>query len=183
MCDTGYSVKRLVDDLRDLRDRGGPEPAMLEEASELVKRLVLMKHNWLRGYMGAPGEGNAVGIHKLHEEPDHTLAVFVIARPAGDETPAHDHRTWAVIAGLQGREMQRWWTRRDDGSIAQGDEEPIEPGVIIAMGADAIHSVRNDSSDTAVTLHVYGVDPEYTGRRDDDTGRSASAPDRAGQGA
>ena len=42
MCDTGYSVKQLAEDLRDLKARGEPEPVLLEEVSERVKRLLLM---------------------------------------------------------------------------------------------------------------------------------------------
>ena len=54
MCDTGYTPRDLVADLRDLKARGVPEAEMLEEVSAMVKRLLLMKHNWLRGSMQVP---------------------------------------------------------------------------------------------------------------------------------
>ena len=187
MCDTGYSVKRLVDDLRELKSLGGPEPAMLEEARERVKRLLLMKHNWLRGYMCAPSEDSAsVGIYKLHEEDDHTLAIFVVTWMPGEETPPHDHRTWAVIAGLEGHETQHWWKRIDDGSkpgyaeVVRAGHERVDANVIIAMPSDAIHSLHNDSGGRSVTLHVYGMNVDYTDRYQYDPVKRTATPYRFG---
>jgi quercetin dioxygenase-like cupin family protein len=138
MCDTGYSVKRLAEDLSELRSRGEPEPAILGEARELVKRLVLMKHNWLRSSMSAPG------MHRLHE------AIFVVALAPREETPPRDPGTWTVIAGLEGKATLH----------TPGGEEILVPGTIVAIPSGAIHRARNDSDAVAVALHVYGTDPD-----------------------
>ena len=137
---------------------------MLEEVCERVKRLLLMKHNWLRSSMCKPGEGDdRVGIYKLHAEPDNSLAVFVVTRPPGDETSPHDHGTWTVIAGLDGWETQHRWKRLDDGSLARDRSERIDTQSIVGLESRAIHSIQNDSGAIAVTLNVYGVDPAYAG--------------------
>ena len=65
MCDTGYSVRDLVADLRDMKARGADESRMLREAPDLVKRLVLMKHNWLRSYMYEPNRATERGLIQL----------------------------------------------------------------------------------------------------------------------
>jgi predicted metal-dependent enzyme (double-stranded beta helix superfamily) len=178
VCDTGYSVKRLVEDLLELRARGEPETVLLEEARELVKRLVLMKHNWLRSSMYALGEPpSEAGFYKLHEEADHSLAIVVVTWPPGEETPPHDHGTWSVIAGLQGHETQHRWKRLDDGSkpgyaeLLRDGSERIDTSTIVTLDSNAIHSVHNDSGAPSVTLHVYGMNVEYTGRRKYDPGR------------
>lgn len=166
MCDTGYSVKRLVEDLRELKARGEPEPVMLEEVRELVKRLMLMKHNWLRGSMRVPSaDPSSPGVYRLHEEPDHSLSVFVHTWAPGEETRPHNHGTWAVIGGLEGWETQHRWKLLDDGSVVRDRSERVDERTIVALDSQAIHSVHNDSGAVSVTLHVYGVDPEYTGRR------------------
>ena len=54
MCDTGYSIKRLVADLRELRHRSTTETQMLEVVPDLARRMVLSKHTWLRPAMCAP---------------------------------------------------------------------------------------------------------------------------------
>ena len=37
------------------------------------------------------------GVHLLHEEPNHDLAVFVISWLPGRGTTPHNHKTWAVV--------------------------------------------------------------------------------------
>lgn len=161
MCDTGYSVKRLGYDLREIAGRGEPEAALLDEVRERVKRLLLMKHNWLRSSMCKPGEDAAsAGAYLLHEEPDHSLAVFVVTWAPGKETPPHEHGTWAIIGGLEGWETQHRWKRVGSELVREGSER-IDAKTIVALGSDAIHSVHNDSGANSVTLHVYGVNPDY----------------------
>jgi predicted metal-dependent enzyme (double-stranded beta helix superfamily) len=187
MCDTGYSVKRLVEDLRLLKARGGPEPALLEEVQECVKRLMLMKHNWLRSSMTMPSEEpQSAGVFQLHEEPDHSLAIFVVTWMPGEETPAHDHGTWAVVGGLEGWETQHRWKRLDDGSkpgyaeVVRDRSERIDTRTVAALDSKAIHSVQNDSGAKSVSLHVYGMHVDYTVRSQFDPARKTSAPYRLG---
>ena len=176
MCDTGYSVKRLVEDLKELRTRGEPEAAMLEEARDLVKRLLLMKHNWLRGSMQVPsGDPSTAGVFQLHEEPDHSLAVSVVTWAPGGKTGPHNHATWAVIGGLDGWETQHRWKRVEGANPASAQvrrvaSERIDARTIVALDSQAIHSVENDSGAPSVTLNVYGVNPDYTDRRRFDPG-------------
>ena len=183
MCDTGYTPRDLVADLRDLKARGVPEGEMLEEVSGLVKRLVMMKHNWLRPSMQVPsGDITQASIYQLHEEPDHSLAVFVVTWPPGEETRPHEHRTWAVVGGLDGWETQHLWKRLDDGSksghaeLVRERSERIDSSTIVTLGSNAIHSVQNDSGALSVTLHIYGMHPDYTGRLGFDPERHTSSP-------
>ena len=187
MCDTGYCLRELVGDLKALRLRGLPEAQLLDEIRSRVKRLQLMKHAWLRPSMCVPGpEPGMAGIFKLHEEPDHSLAIFVVTWLPGEETPPHDHQTWAVIAGLEGRETQHWWRRLDDGSVEGYAEverhfsERVDEAAIIAMPSDAIHSLHNDSGTVSVTLHVYGINVDYTDRHRFDPRRRTASPYKLG---
>ena len=169
--DPGYSVRSFIEDLKALRAAAPCEAALLRGARALVRRLQMSKHDWLRPWMCVPGtQPGAAGVHRLHEEPDHTLAVFVVTWLPGEETPPHDHATWAVIAGVSGRETQHWWSRLDDGSVpghaevARSYSETIDAGSIVTMTSQAIHSVHNDSDGPSVTLHVYGMDVDFTDR-------------------
>jgi len=166
VCDTGYTPRDLVADLRDLKARGVPEAEMLEEVSAMVKRLLLMKHNWLRGSMQVPsGDITQPSIYKLHEEPDHSLTVNVVTWMAGRENRPHNHETWAVIGGLVGWETQHRWKRVSEDTVARIATERIDSKTVVTLDSQAIHSVHNDSGELSVTLHVYGTNPELTDRR------------------
>lgn len=187
MCDTGYSIRDLIADLRDLKRQGLDDDAMVQAAPDMVKRLVLMKHNWLRPSMCLPNAGaGAAATYRLHEEPDHSLALFVVTWLPGDETPPHDHGTWAVIAGLEGHETNHWWRRADDGSkpgvakVERAGSERIDPTRILALPPASIHSLHNDSDTVSVTLHLYGVNVDFTERWKYDPEGHTRAPYRFG---
>ena len=166
MCDTGYTVRDFVADLRELAGRGESEAVVLEEVREMVKRLLLMKHNWLRSSMQQPsGDPERPTIYKLHEEPDHSITVNVVTWMPGRETRPHNHETWAVVGGLSGWETQHLWKRVDDDRVERISTERIDAKTIVTLDSQTIHSVHNDSGALSVTLHVYGRDPEYTDRR------------------
>lgn len=166
MCDTGYTVKEFVTDLRDLKSRGLDERGLLAEAAELASRLMLMKHNWLRTYMTAPPQSpdQAFSRHKLHEEPDHSLLVLVVTLGAGRETPPHDHGTWAIIAGLEGEEINRRW-KNVGNDVEPAAQQPVDSATIISLRTGEIHSLRNGTGSPSVTLQVYGINPEFTKHR------------------
>src|SRR5262249_32283206 len=130
-----------------------------------VKRLVLMKHNWLRTYMTTPGDGGLARF-VLHEEPDHSNALFVITASPGRGGPPHDHGTWAVIAGLEGHETHQRW-QRVGGEEAQplGASERVDAGAIVTLATDALHSMSNDSGAVATTLQLYGMNIDFTQHR------------------
>jgi predicted metal-dependent enzyme (double-stranded beta helix superfamily) len=168
VCDTGYTVKRLVEDLRELKALG--EPELLEAARDRVKSLLLMKHNWLRSSMMKPSaESSTPGTYLLHEEPDHSLAIYVVTWSPGEETKPHNHGTWTVIAGLDGWETQHRWKLKPgqipnagDPPVVRESSQKIDAATIVTMDSAAIHSVHNDSGALSVTLNVYGLHPDYT---------------------
>src|SRR5258706_14649394 len=108
--------------------------------------MVMHKPNGLRPFMceGTGSHDDRVGVYPLHEEPDHSLAIFVVTWLPGDETPPHNHATWAVIAGLEGRETNHWWRSTDDGKgpgnakAKRGGKRRIEPANTLPMPGDAI---------------------------------------------
>jgi predicted metal-dependent enzyme (double-stranded beta helix superfamily) len=183
MCDTGYSIKGLVTDLKELRLRVPDEIGMVRAVPDLARRLARMQHNWLRDSMCVPSpKPGSAGTFMLHEEVDHSLAIFVVTWLPGEETPPHDHGTWAVVAGLRGRETNHWWKRLDDASrpgyaeLERAGRARVEEGEVIAMGARRIHSVQNDSRGVSVSLHIYGMNVDYTERCKFDPAARTSSP-------
>ena len=70
----------------------------------------------------------------LHEEADHSLAVFAVAWAPGRGVAPHNHGTWAVVGGAHGIEHNINWLRTDDGgtegfaTIERGSEFHAGPG-------------------------------------------------------
>lgn len=171
-------VPTLAAALRAARAAACNESDMLVRVQRLAQRAVAHSRDWLRPDMCRPDADQGFGICVLHEEADHQLAVFVASWLPDRGTPPHDHGTWAVIAGLEGRERNSFWRRLDDRSrpgyaeIVKTGERTFGRGDVLAMPAGAIHSVWNDSDRVAVSLHIYGRHVNHTQRsRFDPVGR------------
>src|SRR5258708_32338415 len=54
MCDTGYSITRLVAALKDLKERPAPEKDNLQVVPALPHRMDRYNHNWLPPSTGSP---------------------------------------------------------------------------------------------------------------------------------
>jgi predicted metal-dependent enzyme (double-stranded beta helix superfamily) len=108
------------------------------------------------------------GRNLVYEEPDHCLAILLVRWRAGSRAPAHDHGTWALIAGVEGEEINTLWRRVDDGSRAgfaqleATSQVAVGPGRILRIGARDIHTVNTPHP--ALAVHIYGRNPEYIER-------------------
>ena len=115
-------------------------------------------------------EEQGFGLHLPHEEDNHDLAVFVIAWAPGRGLAAHNHKTWAVVAGIEGQEHETNYRRLDDGlksgfaQLEKTHEETILAGNVVCCMPEDIHSVHNNGAQIAVSLHTYGRHLNYTGR-------------------
>jgi predicted metal-dependent enzyme (double-stranded beta helix superfamily) len=170
MDEDSYDLDRLVADLRRIRAECASEHDLIAHLRPLARRAALASDSWLTPAMREPDPEQGFGIVPLHEEADHTLAVFAFSWKPGGGTPPHDHGTWAVIAGVDGPETNTFWRRVDGGQgpgaarVEQIGAKVFGRGDVLAMPTGAIHAVRNESGDVTVSLHLYGVDPNRTER-------------------
>lgn len=113
----------------------------------------------------------ASGMYRLSEDPDHRYALYVVAPAAGGFSPPHDHDTWAVIAGIHGREHNKFYRRLDDGSesgvakIEPVGEIDIVAGTVISMMPENIHSIHLGEDGPHASLHLYGMSVEHCQHR------------------
>ena len=181
MNDTAYTLQRFVEALRHESRQAADEHRLLAAVAPLVQRLALSR-TWLdpRHYEADGNQG--FGAHMLHEEPDHSLAVFAASWLPGRGTPPHDHGTWAVVVGVDGPENNVFWKRMDDGSapghaeLQRTGEKLLQPGEVLAMPSGTIHSVRNESAQVTLSLHVYGKHINFTPRSQFDPERRTHTP-------
>lgn len=163
------SLAQLVKEMRRIAQGTDDAGYIVNSLSASVRAAALAK-DWVRDRHFECDEEQGFGVHLLHEEADRSLATFAVAWLPGRGAPIHDHGTWAVVAGVEGAERNRHWRRKDDGSRAdyaevyETGEEVIGPGQVLTMLPAAMHSVTNDTTGTTLSLHVYGMHPNYTTR-------------------
>lgn len=161
MKDDAYTLSRFVGDMRRIAGSSATEDELMARLRPLVQRFA-GSGTWRepRQYEVDPKQG--FGVHLLHEEPDHSLAVFAVSWRPGGGTPPHDHGDWGIVVGVDGAERNVFWERIDDRSrpgyadLRKIGEKVFAPGEVVAMPTGTIHSVSNESDRVTLSLHVYG---------------------------
>lgn len=165
-----YTLGDYIADLRRISAATSDYAEIFDQVAPLASRLALAKDAWLKPEHYEINEEQGFGVQLLHEEPDHSLAVFTVAWAPDDGTPPHDHGTWAVVAGVDGSERNVKFNRLDDRSrpdYAELEEKcsfTANAGDVICLKPRGIHIVWNDSDKVAVSLHTYGRHFNYTDR-------------------
>lgn len=165
-----YSIDDYVSDLRRITAETSDCGEIFDQLAPLARKLALAKARWIKPEHYETDAEQGFGVHVLHEEPDHSLAVFVVAWLPDKGTPPHDHGTWAVVAGLEGEERNVKYNRLDDRS--RSDYAELEercrfaagPGEVICMRPRGIHLVHNDTDQVTTSLHTYGRHVNFTDR-------------------
>ena len=181
MKDDAYTLTKFVGDMRRITRAAHNERDLIAELRPLVQRFAL-SGTWIepRHYEVDPEHG--FGVHLLHEEPDHSLAVFAASWLPGRGTPPHDHGVWAIVVGVDGPEKNVFWERTDDRSrdghaeLRKVGEKVFDRGEIVAMPSGTIHSVSNESEQVTLSLHVYGRHINYTNRSQFDPEQRTEKP-------
>ena len=170
---TPYSVEDYVSDLRRVAGEAHDELELVERLRPFAVRLARAT-GWIKPEFRQCDPSQGFGLHLLHEEPDHALAVFVIAWLPDRGTLPHNHKTWALVVGLEGRERESLWRRIDDQSRPGFAELEHEGDRIVTAGdvstcmPDDIHSVWNVGAEPSMSLHTYGRHINFTGRSEFD---------------
>lgn len=169
MVDTDYGLKDYVADLRAIAAEESDDAAIMERVKPLALRLT-SSAAWVPAECRTTNPEQGFGMHLLHEEDDHSLAVFIIAWESNKGLPPHNHKTWAVVTGIEGVEHEVNYNRVDDGSRAghadlqKVHEETLHPGAASCCLPEDIHSVHNTGDVLSVSLHTYGRHLNHTGR-------------------
>lgn len=179
---SAYSIPLLVEDLKQICAQAKDEREILNRVRPLARRAALAKDAWLKPQMYEADAEQGFGVHTLHEEPDHTLAIFAVSWLPGRGTPPHDHGTWAVVAGVDGPELNKFFDRVDDGSrtgyaeLKKTGEKVFSVGDVVAMPTGAVHVVWNESDAVSVSLHIYGKHINFTERSQYDAEKQTATP-------
>ncbi len=85
---------------------------------------------------------------------DDTVSVWWCRFDPAVEVPPHDHRITAYIGVYQGREINKLYRRGAEG-LELVKTRTLEPGDVMALGPQGIHSVRPADGEACLGLHIY----------------------------
>jgi len=95
------------------------------------------------------------GLDILYNSPELTVLNAIWA--PGMKLYPHDHRMWAVIGIYGGTEDNKMYRRAPERIVEAGGRE-LRQSEVLALGAEAIHSVANPERRFTGAIHVYGGD-------------------------
>jgi predicted metal-dependent enzyme (double-stranded beta helix superfamily) len=178
----GYSIPTLAADVKRICAQIDDERRILSEVRLLARRAALSKDSWVEDRMYHADATQGFGVHLLHEEPDHTVAILAVSWLPDRGAPPHDHGTWAVIAGVDGTERNEFFERADDrtrpghAELRKVGAKECGVGDVVALPQGMIHSVRNETKAVSLSLHIYGKHINYTGRSQFDVDKQTETP-------
>ncbi len=178
---SSYSLEQYVKDLRSVTAQESDPEKITERVAPIAKRFAL-DAGWMRPQYRECDREQGFGVHLLHEEPNHDLAVFVLSWLPGRGTSPHNHKTWAVVVGMAGQEQEINYDRIDDGSkpgfarLERADESVMTAGDIARCYPEHIHKVTNVGKDISLSLHTYGRHINFTGRSEFDAEKNLEKP-------
>jgi predicted metal-dependent enzyme (double-stranded beta helix superfamily) len=181
MSDQPYDLSIFVQDVQRITQESKDDKEVIAAITPLAQKFAATLDLDNEDFYDC-NEEQGFSLHMLHEEEDHSNAVFLFAWLPGRGTQAHNHKTWGVVVGLKGTETETRWRRLDDGrtpgraTLEQLSENELKPGSVSAFLPDDIHTVWNDTNEISLTLHAYGKHINYTGRTEFDPEAGTEKP-------
>lgn len=106
-------------------------------------------------------DGEAGRLYELAAAPGGITLYLATSRP-GSRQPPHAHCTWAVIAGIDGVELNTLFEpepkplRPGPGRLAERGSIAVGAGDSLAMRADDFHALEIPPGARSCHLHLYG---------------------------
>ena len=156
------AVAEAVDRVRLIEQQNGVNYEALGNIRNELIELTQDKELFPRSSFPITDDGGSA-VYRISEDSDHRYALYASVGAAGKSVPPHNHTTWAVIVGVYGDELNRFYERTDDAS-KEGYAELEETGSFVVRHGngvvflpDDIHAISTDDSEPTVHLHMYGL--------------------------
>lgn len=112
----------------------------------------------------APGGAHKSCLYRLAEDADHRFALYANSSLGGYATPAHNHTTWAVIVGVSGEELNRFYDRTAENGVREKGQHVVCQGRGVSFMPEDLHSIHIDAP--LLNFHMYGLALEQLHRRE-----------------
>ena len=158
-------VEAAVADVRAIEARDGVTRQALEKIKQRLMRLAARTELFSAVDFPPPQPGGKRNscLYRISEDSDHRFALYANSALGNYGTPAHNHTTWAVIVGVSGHELNRFYDRTSDGPREKG-QYVVEQGTGVAFLPDDYHSIHIEAP--LVNFHMYGLALDHLPRRE-----------------
>jgi len=158
-------VEACVADVRRIEAQHGVTREALERIKQRLMKLAARAELFSAADFPPPAPGGKRNscLYRISEDADHRFALYANSALGNYGTPAHNHTTWAVIVGVSGHELNRFYDRTADGPREKG-QHVVEQGTGVAFLPDDYHSIHIENP--LVNFHMYGLALDHLPRRE-----------------
>ncbi len=159
-------IDSTVADIRAIEAREGVTRKSLERMRECLARLAERADLFTLDDFAPPqpGDKRSSCMYRLAEDDDHRFALYANAADGRFSSPAHNHTTWAVIVGVMGEELNRFYDRTPDDGVRETGRHVVRKGTGCAFMPDDYHSIHIEG--VVLNFHMYGLALEQLARRE-----------------
>ena len=150
------AIESAVADVRQIEKKEGVTRAALEKIKQRLMRLAARQELFTAADYPPPQPGSKRNscLYRVSEDTDHRFALYVNSSDGNYGTPAHNHTTWAVIVGVSGEELNRFYDRVDSGVKEKGNAV-VKQGTGVAFMPEDLHSIHIQAP--LINFHMYGL--------------------------
>src|SRR5881394_2987786 len=133
-------IEAAVADVRQIEKKEGVTRASLEKIKQRLTRLAARQELFTAADYPPPQPGAKRNscLYRVSEDADHRFALYVNSSFGNYDTPAHNHTTWAVIVGVSGEELNRFYERAD-GAVRQTGSAVVKQSTGVAFMPEDLH--------------------------------------------
>lgn len=159
-------IAAAVDDIRDIEKRDGVNRDSLDRIKARLIKLAARAELFTAENFPPPEPGGKRHscLYRLSEDADHRFALYANSARGGHGTPAHNHTTWAVIVGVTGEELNRFYDRGVEGGVREKGSAVVRQGTGVAFMPEDLHSIHIEAP--LINFHMYGLGLEQLHRRE-----------------
>ncbi|WP_404994918.1 rhodanese-like domain-containing protein [Cupriavidus pauculus] len=157
-----HAVARFIDDTRRLLGNADvTDKSVLEPVARALEALGQQRELFPDAHFPVSAS-NPAQVYRLAEDLDGRFALYVSAGLPGKAQPPHDHTTWAIIAGITGRERNHFYAREatDDpvrDKLREIGEFDVVAGASVTLLPDDVHTIELIGEENGLHLHFYGL--------------------------
>ena len=159
------AIEATVADIRGIEKREGVTRASLQNIKARLIKLAARSDLFEPKDYPPPEPGQKLRscLYRLSEDADHRFALYANASLGGYGTPAHNHTTWAVIVGVTGEELNKFYDRAG-GGVQEKGRDVVRQGTGVAFLPEDLHSIHIEAP--LLNFHMYGLALEQLHRRE-----------------
>src|SRR5258706_1905945 len=150
-------IEAALADVRAIETRDGVTRDSLEKIKQRLIRLAAHRELFTAADFPPPQPGGKRNscLYRVSEDHDHRFALYANSSLGNYGTPAHNHKpSWAVIVGVSGEELNRFYDRASAG-VKQKGEHVVKQGTGVAFLPEDLHSIHIEAP--VVNFHMYGL--------------------------